>query len=384
MQANDNLQCAMSKKTKHTNAYISHKRQGIQVAYPTSLSYYRANPDYPNDHVLVSQKKNNDSRVARMADALMDPHWQGSAPRRQIPADLSELKEMIEISANELQFDIEIGRGSCGTVYKARWCGHDVACKKFAKDEVDAKKAMQFFKELQISYKASNHPNVLRYYGFCQKPLCLVMEYMDGGSVQEYLHHDSPQSIQISSLQRLKIAKQVALGINHLHQHNIVHRDIAARNLLMKNPKTHPGDFVIVISDFGMSQIMNEETYNNTYTSIGPLKWMAPETLNEHPRFSTKSDVYSFGITLWELLTGQEPYADIDPLNAAVQVVVAQLRPTLYEFIDVKIQSLLKRCWDNDPSKRPDFPEIILLLEKIIEREEKKLQRKLDDSDNDD
>ncbi|ETO29225.1 Kelch repeat-containing protein [Reticulomyxa filosa] len=337
---------------------------------------------YPGNSMNKMPFYYNDPKAMQMASALEDPHAQDSAtPRRRIPADLSELTELIEINANELQFDVEIGRGAYGTVYKARWCGHEVACKKFAKEDVDTTKAMQFIKEMQISSKASNHPNIVRYYGFCQVPFCLVMEYMDGGSVQEYLRHDKPQSIQISPLQRIIIAKQAALGIKHLHDHKIVHRDIAARNLLMKDPRK--GELHVVVSDFGMSQILNEEPYIATYTTVGPLKWMAPEALNEQ-KYSTKSDVYSFGITLWELLTGQEPYADVDPVNTAVEVLVSQKRPKMYETIPPKIQKLMKRCWDSDPNTRPDFAEIIQILTKFIDRAQKQQKRKQNDSDDDD
>ncbi|ETO06916.1 hypothetical protein RFI_30477 [Reticulomyxa filosa] len=352
--------------------------------YPNSY-FMSANNGYGGPSGYYNLSPLDYAKTVRMANALVDPHLQdATGPKRKIPSDLHELKETVEITSNELLFDVEIGRGAYGTVYKARWCGHEVACKKFAKEDIDSVKAMQFLKELQTSTEAFIHPNIIRYYGFCQTPFCLVMEYMEGGSVQEYLRHDKPQSIQISPLQRIMIARQAALGINHLHKHNIVHRDIAARNLLMDDPKSNK-DFRVVVSDFCMSRILHEEPYSATYTTVGPLKWMAPEALNEQ-KFTTKSDVYSFGITLWELLTGQEPYADVDPVNTAVEVLVSKKRPKLYGTIHSKLQKLMKHCWDEDPAARPDFPEIIQILDNFIEKaaKQQKKRRNSSESDNDD
>jgi serine/threonine protein kinase len=83
--------------------------------------------------------------------------------------------------------------------------------------------------------------------------------------------------------------KGIAAGMLHLHNHNIIHRDLAARNILLSgtgDPK---------ISDFGMSRILQKEEEGKTKTNIGPIRWMAPESL-ANQTYSKKSDVWSFGI----------------------------------------------------------------------------------------
>ncbi len=93
---------------------------------------------------------------------------------------------------------------------------------------------------------------------------------------------------------------------------------------------------------------------------------MAPEAISDF-KFSVKSDVYAFGITLWELLTGQDPYPDFEPVNTAVEVLVKQRRPQLYDFIPVQIQKLMKKCWHSDPAKRPAMDDVCKSLKQFID-----------------
>lgn len=97
----------------------------------------------------------------------------------------------------------------------------------------------------------------------------------------------------------------------------------------------------------------------------GTYRWMSPEML-EHKPYDQKADVYSFGITMWEVLTGNIPYAGLTPLQAAIGVVQRGLRPESPPYIPEVLAHLMHRCWDKDPEERPEFSEVLCTLENMV------------------
>lgn len=212
------------------------------------------------------------------------------------------------------------------------------------------------------------HKNVVQFIGACTKPpsLCIVTEFMSGGSVYDYLHK-LKGVFKLPSL--LKVAIDVSKGMNYLHQNNIIHRDLKAANLLMDENE------VVKVADFGVARVKAQSGVMTAET--GTYRWMAPEVI-EHKPYDHKADVFSFGIVLWELLTGKLPYEYLTPLQAAVGVVQKGLRPTIPKNSQPKLAELLERCWQQDPALRPDFSEIIEILQQIAKEvgEESEERRK--------
>jgi len=190
--------------------------------------------------------------------------------------------------------------------------------------------------------------------GVCVKPPCLVTEYMCGGSLEERLK----QPIQFS--QQLKILIGVASGMVHLSSLKIIHKDLAARNILLDehcSPK---------IADFGLSKIM-EQVQSSAATAtkqFGPLRWMAPECFTEST-FSEASDVWSFGIVCVEVLTQRTPYYDITELAQFVFKFAHGLRPNAYIPNQSPLRDVIERCFRENPSERPNFLQIHAELVKI-------------------
>ena len=134
-----------------------------------------------------------------------------------------------------------------------------------------------------------------------------------------------------------------ANGISHLHTVNIVHRDVAARNLLVENLSNNSRR--IVVCDFGLSRItQNPEMDNMTNSHVGPLKWMSPESIKQQI-YSTKTDVYSFGVVIWEILCGIPPYPSTKVLSLAVEVISKQTRPYIMPWMPRPLNILMQRCW---------------------------------------
>lgn len=120
-----------------------------------------------------------------------------------------------------------------------------------------------------------NHGNVCAIYGVCTDPVGIVMEYVGGGSMLDCLANDK---ILLNTKKILKFAKDIAGGMSHLHAENIIHLDLACRNLLVSfaaNDVQH-----VKITDFGLSRLVENETYQASAGSSFPVRWTAPETLS--------------------------------------------------------------------------------------------------------
>ena len=156
---------------------------------------------------------------------------------------------------------------------------------------------------------------------------------------------------------KISLSFQVAAGMEHLHAEGVLHRDLAARNLLLH---IDASGYVVKVSDFGLSK------KGSVYSSIngfGPLKWMAPESLNPKKKiFTPKSDVWSFGVVLWEVLTnGRIPWEGFDPMEAAWKILNGEKLQIQFEIPD-KLRQALYSCWEHDTNIRPAFKQLSLEL----------------------
>ncbi|KAK9270984.1 hypothetical protein L1049_026572 [Liquidambar formosana] len=262
-----------------------------------------------------------------------------------------------EIDARLLNFENKIASGTYGDLYKGTFCSQDVAIKIIKAENLNEDMRKEFAQEVYIMRKV-RHKNVVQFIGACTTPpsLCIVTEFMSGGSVYDFLHKQKG-IFKLPSL--LKVAIDVSKGMDYLHQNNIIHRDLKAANLLMDENQ------VVKVADFGVARVQDQSGVMTAET--GTYRWMAPEVI-EHKPYGQKADVFSFGIVLWELLTGKLPYEHLTPLQAAMGVVQKGLRPTIPRHTHPMFVDLLERCWQQDPSLRPKFSEIIDILQQIGER----------------
>ncbi|KAK8360428.1 hypothetical protein V6Z12_A04G163600 [Gossypium hirsutum] len=241
-----------------------------------------------------------------------------------------------EIDPRQLKFETKVASGSYGDLYKGTYCSQEVAIKVLKPERINTDLQKEFAQEVFIMRKV-RHKNVVQFIGACTKPpnLYIVTEFMSGGSVYDYLHKQKGV-FKLPSL--LKVAIDISKGMNYLHQNNIIHRDLKAPNLLMDENE------VVKVADFGVARVKAQSGVMTAET--GTYRWMAPEVI-EHKPYDHKADVFSFGIVLWELLTGKG------------------LRPTIPKNTNPRLAELLERCWQLDPTLRPDFSEIIDILRQI-------------------
>ncbi|KAH9693585.1 serine/threonine-protein kinase STY46 [Citrus sinensis] len=262
-----------------------------------------------------------------------------------------------EIDASLLKFEHKIVSGSYCDLYKGAFFSQDVAIKVLTNEHLNENIRREFAQEVHIMRKV-RHMNVVQFIGACTRPprLFIVTEFMSGGSIYDYLHK---QKCGLKLPLLLRVAIDVSKGMNYLHRNNIIHRDLKAANLLMNE------NGVVKVADFGVARVQAQ--YGVMTAETGTYRWMAPEVI-EHQPYNHRADVFSFGIVLWELVTGKLPYDDLTPLQAAVGVVQKGLRPTIPVHTHPILVDLLERCWQRDPSLRPDFSEITELLQHLAQR----------------
>ncbi|GIL50268.1 hypothetical protein Vafri_6477 [Volvox africanus] len=262
------------------------------------------------------------------------------------PSPESPLTDDWEIDITQLHIEAKVASGAFSNLYKGTYCGQEVAVKILKDVTNNSTQYQEFLQEVSIMRKV-RHKNVVQFYGACTREpnLCIVFEYMSGGSVYDYIRREGP--LKLTAL--LKLATDVARGMDYLHQRKIIHRDLKAANLLMDE------NAIVKIADFGVARVIS--TSGEMTAETGTYRWMAPEVI-EHKPYDEKADVFSFGIVLWELLTCKVPYMDMTPLQAAVGVVQKGLRPAIPPNCPLPLAELMGMCWTGDPAQRPSFRDL--------------------------
>ncbi|XP_003222932.2 mitogen-activated protein kinase kinase kinase 10 [Anolis carolinensis] len=267
----------------------------------------------------------------------------------------------LEISFQELELDEIIGVGGFGKVYKGLWRGEEVAVKATRQDpEEDIAVTAENVRQEARLFAMLQHPNIIALKAVCLNlpHLCLVMEYARGGALNRALAGKKvPPHVLVNW------AVQIARGMNYLHNEAIVpiiHRDLKSINILIleRIENEDLSSCTLKITDFGLAREWHKTT---KMSAAGTYAWMAPEVIR-HSLFSKSSDVWSFGVLLWELLTGEVPYREIDALAVAYGVAMNKLTLPIPSTCPEPFACLLEECWSPDPHSRPDFSSILQQL----------------------
>lgn len=224
---------------------------------------------------------------------------------------------------SQLYIGNKFASGRHSRIYRGIYKHREVAIKLISQPEEDGDLATflekQFTSEVALLLRLK-HPNIITFIAACKKPpvFCIITEYVPGGSLRKYLHQQEPYSVPLNLV--LKLALDIAHGMQYLHAEGILHRDLKSENLLLDE------DMCVKVADFGISCLESQCGSAKGFT--GTYRWMAPEMIKEK-NHTKKVDVYSFGIVLWELLTALTPFDDMTPEQAAFAVCQKQDRQYL-------------------------------------------------------
>ncbi|XP_037606378.1 ephrin type-A receptor 7 isoform X4 [Sebastes umbrosus] len=227
-----------------------------------------------------------------------------------------------------------------------------------------------------------DHPNVVHLEGVVTrgKPVMIVIEYMENGSLDGFLRkHDG----QFTVIQLVGMLRGIAAGMRYLSDMGYVHRDLAARNILVNS------NLVCKVSDFGLSRVIDDDP-EAVYTTTGkiqdimnliftpatdlrfteqggkiPVRWTAPEAI-QYRKFTSASDVWSYGIVMWEVMSyGERPYWDMSNQDVIKAIEEGYRLPAPMD-CPPGLHQLMLDCWQKDRAERPKFDQIVGILDKMI------------------
>uniref|UniRef100_A0A667ZWZ4 Ephrin type-A receptor 8 n=1 Tax=Myripristis murdjan TaxID=586833 RepID=A0A667ZWZ4_9TELE len=272
-----------------------------------------------------------------------------------------------EIEASRIKIEKIIGSGEFGEVCYGRMRlpgKRDIpVALKTLKAGYTEKQKRDFLAEASIMAQF-DHPNVIRLEGVVtqSKPVMIITEYMENGSLDSFLRrHDG----QFTVIQLVGLLRGIAAGMTYLADLGYIHRDLAARNILVNS------NLVCKVSDFGLSRVLEDDP-DAAYTTSGgkiPIRWTAPEAI-AYRKFSSSSDVWSYGVVMWEVMSyGERPYWNLTNRDVIKSVEEGYRLPAPMG-CPGPLHTLMLDCWQKDRNERPRFCQIVTVLDKLIRNPE--------------
>ena len=254
----------------------------------------------------------------------------------------------------------KIGSGGMAEVYLARdkLLDRQVAVKILHEAyRSDAEFIERFHREAKAAARLS-HPNIVSIYdvGVEDEDHYIVMEYVQGNSLKDKLREEGALSIPDA----VKIAKDIASGLNHAHTNNLVHCDVKPHNILLTS------DGHAKIADFGIARAITESTMTYSGSVIGSVHYFSPEQA-QGKSITPKSDVYSLGVVMYEMLTGKLPFTGDNAVAVAMKHIEEEPTPpsALRSQIPPMFEAITIRAMSKAPENRPSAFDLIQSLSTI-------------------
>ena len=365
--------------------------------------------DRPPSYASLDPTDKENETVATTKDASISQG--GTTGLRKTRATIG-IKEQVKILPFDRNRDIPrdafettkiLGSGNFGTVYEGTikrnylpGSKNQVAIKTIITKE-DSSECQDFQNEIKIMSYVNPHLNLVNMIASCTSELkengnlWLLIEFCQLGDLKKYLVKHSKELLSdsgpgpINSRCLLMWTYDIANGMKFLMEANIMHGDLAARNIMLDENPLLNGYPVAKVADFGLSKNFYEyATYEKSERLLVPWRWMALEYLTRG-YFTLNSDVWSFGVLVWEILSlGRVPYG-IDGFEEILKKLESGYRlPCPGDINKIEIwcpqelyNQLAVKCFNADPDNRATFTDVVNVIESYLNENEKSFFNKM-------
>ncbi|MBM7586786.1 serine/threonine-protein kinase [Bacillus pakistanensis] len=245
-----------------------------------------------------------------------------------------------------------VGGGGMANVYLAQdmILDREVAIKMLRLDFANEEEFIKRFQREAQSATSLAHPNIVSIFDVGEEDdlYYIVMEYVDGMTLKQYIQQHSPVSVE----KVLDIMTQITSAISHAHQNHIIHRDIKPQNILIDNHGN------VKITDFGIAMALSATSITQTNSVLGSVHYLSPEQARGGMA-TKKSDIYSLGIVMFELLTGRLPFSGESAVSIALKHLQSET-PSLRRWnpnIPQSVENIVLKATAKDPFRRYDAVE---------------------------
>ena len=244
-----------------------------------------------------------------------------------------------------------LGNGGMGTVYLAQHTqiGRKVAIKELKPDYARDPSIRQRFKNEAALMANLHHPNIVSLHDYMETPtgVFLIMEYVEGITLDHYIHQVSGPVLENKAIEAFS---QILDAVEYAHERSIIHRDIKPANIMISTNGT------IKILDFGIAKNIDpsERALTRTGIKMGTIYYMSPEQVLAR-ELDIRTDIYSLGITLYEMITGKNPYiVDLSEYEISNKIVNEPLPHArhFYPNVSDEMQDILEKATAKDPVQR--------------------------------
>ncbi|OLY77938.1 Serine/threonine-protein kinase SMU1 [Smittium mucronatum] len=360
-----NIGGMVSKHPNYNNDHQSHHLQSIQqvsqhqiknMQNNKPLQAYQAipisNPNNVHNSFQSPHDKFNQNLNSKPDDSYSPPVMR--VKQKAEPTTREMIKRLNSICNNKdptLLYKnlVKIGQGASGGVYTALdiESSNMVAIKQMNL-ELQPKKDL-IINEILVM-RESKHKNIVNFIdSFLHvEDLWVVMEYMEGGSLTDVVTNTLMTEGQIAT-----VCRETLEGLDHLHKKGVIHRDIKSDNILLSL------DGEIKLTDFGFCAQLSESGSNKRTTMVGTPYWMAPEVVTRKS-YGPKVDIWSLGIMAIEMVTGEPPYLNENPLRA-LYLIATNGTPKIpnFESLSIVFRDFLLNALNVNVDNRPSAEELL-------------------------